>query len=222
MLDLSIYLVTDRSLAVTAGHDPVQMVLDAVAGGVTTVQIREKHAADAEIFAYLEAISRAIPAYVGLIINDHIDIYLAARAAGLKIDGVHVGQSDMSPSQVRERVGPGALIGLSAATAAELSEAESAAQLRVPAVDYVGIGAINDTSTKLDAPPTLGVSGFSDLVSTLKLPAVAIGGIGFADVAPLRTAGAAGVAVVSLICAANSPLHNAQKLSHLWAGAALE
>lgn len=210
MLDLSVYLVTDSALARAAGHDPIRVVLDAVRGGVTCVQVRDKTASDAAVLALLADLADVLPPTVTLLVNDRVEVFLAARAAGIRVDGVHVGQQDERVTRVRARIGEDAVLGLSAATATELAEAERAG------VDYVGIGTIHDTATKADAPPALGVAGFAHLVANIGIPAVAIGGIGLADVAPLRAAGAAGVAVVSLIVSAPSPEIAARRIAQRW------
>lgn len=210
MLDLSVYLVTDSVLARAAGHDPVHVVAEAVRGGVRCVQVRDKGASDAAVLAQLADIAAVIPEDVTLLVNDRVDVFLAARAAGIRVDGVHVGQGDERVSRVRARIGADAILGLSAATVAEIADAELAG------VDYIGIGAIHETATKADAPPAIGVAGFAALVAGTRLPAVAIGGIALDDVAALREAGAAGVAVVSLIVSAPNPRLAARRIAQRW------
>ena len=210
--DLSVYLVTDAEQSRRKGRDLVRTVREAVAGGVTTVQIREKHASTSDMLQLIEDLSEHLPQRVTVIINDRIDVYLAARQRGLRADGVHVGQHDMPVGLVRELVGPDAMIGLSAQTAAHLA----AAAARPERVDYVGIGTVRATSSKADAPPPLGVHGVAALARTCPLPAVAIGGITPEDLPPLRAAGLAGAAVVSFICASPDPQAAAAALSHAW------
>lgn len=215
MTDLSIYLVTDSGISAQAGHSVAEVVLAAVRGGATTVQIREKDAPAAEFLASVVEVSRALPDAVSLVVNDRVDVFLAARAAGAKVAGVHVGQSDLPAGAVRALIGPDALLGVSAATPAELEAAEDP----VAAVDYVGIGAVNATTTKRDAPSPLGVERFAELAASTRLPAVAIGGIGPDDIGPLRRAGAAGVAIVSGICGADDPEAATRDLARVWRGA---
>lgn len=215
MTDLSIYLVTDSGISAQAGHSVAEVVAAAVRGGATTVQIREKDAPAAEFLDTVVEVSRALPDAVSLVVNDRVDVFLAARAAGARVAGVHVGQSDLPAGSVRALIGPDALLGVSAATPSELQAAEDPAA----AVDYVGIGAINATTTKRDAPSPLGAERFAELAASTRLPAVAIGGIGPDDIGPLRRAGAAGVAIVSGICGADDPEAATRDLARVWRGA---
>ncbi len=211
-LDLSLYLVTDSALARRAGHDVVDVVRAATASGVTVVQIREKDAAAAPFLHTVLRVADVIPEHVALIVNDRIDVFLAARAAGAAVAGVHVGQSDLPAPAVRELIGPDAILGLSASTNEQLRAAASG-----PArVDYVGIGAVHPTATKSDAPPELGIVGFARLAALSSLPSVAIGGVTRADLPLLRAGGAAGAAVVSAICAAPDPGSAARELRAAW------
>lgn len=215
-LDLSVYLVTDSTLASRAGHDLVDLVRDAVDNGVTTVQVREK---DTPARAFLDVVlrlGRVLPPEVTLLVNDRVDVFLAARRAGCRVSGVHVGQSDLPVEVVRVLIGPHAVLGLSASTPDQLRRAaESPAR-----VDYVGIGALHATTTKRDAPAPLGHDGFVALVAASGLPAVAIGGVIAADLPALRAAGAAGAAVVSAVCAVPDPGAAARQLRAAWDGVA--
>lgn len=215
-VDLAVYLVTDRDQAEAAGHDLVDLVATAARAGVTAVQVREKEAPAGAFLATVLAVAAVLPEDVALVVNDRVDVFLAARAAGARVAGVHVGQSDLPVDLVRRLVGPDALVGLSAATPEELRAAGSGPGR----VDYVGIGALRATATKPDAPTPLGVAGFARLVAASTLPAVAIGGIVPADLGPLRAAGAAGAAVVSGICAAPDPAAAAGTYARAWADAA--
>lgn len=213
--DLSLYLVTDARSARSAGHDLVELVRGAARGGVTAVQVREK---DAPASAFLETVLRVadvLPAGVALLVNDRVDVFLAARAAGARVAGVHVGQSDLPVEAVRNLVGPDAVLGLSASTPEQLRRAAAS-----PArVDYVGIGAVHATTTKADAPEPLGLDRFAGLVAASALPAVGIGGVTRADLPAMRAAGAAGAAVVSAICSAPDPAAAARELRSAWGAA---
>jgi thiamine-phosphate pyrophosphorylase len=211
-LDLSLYLVTDARAAATAGHDVVSVVAAAVANGVSAVQVREKDAPARVFLDTVLSVAALLPASVALIVNDRVDVFLAARAAGARVTGVHVGQSDLPVSAVRALVGPDAVIGLSASTPEQLHSA--AADLAL--VDYVGIGAVHATLTKADAPPALGHAEFARLVAISALPAVAIGGVTGADLPRLRQAGAAGAAIVSAICGSDDPGAAARELRSAW------
>jgi thiamine-phosphate diphosphorylase len=187
-----------------------------VAGGATAVQVREKQA-DAGVFLdTVLKVAAVLPESVALFVNDRVDVFLAARHAGARVTGVHVGQQDLPVAAVRELVGPEALIGLTANTPAELF----AAGREVARVDYVGIGSVHATASKADAAPALGVAGFATLAGSTFLPAVAIGGITAADISGLRAAGAAGVAVISAICGAADPRAATARLVRAWEAAA--
>lgn len=209
--DLSLYLVTDARIASAAGHDLVELVRTATANGVTAVQLREK---DAPARAFLDTVLRVsavIPEQVALIVNDRVDVFLAARQAGARVSGVHVGQSDLPADAVRALIGPDAVLGVSASTPQQLAAAADCGT-----VDYVGIGALHATATKRDAPPPLGHDAFARLVAAGALPAVAIGGVTAADLVRLRRAGAAGAAVVSAICGAADPARATRDLRATW------
>lgn len=217
-VDLSVYLVTDATLAATRGRDVASTVAAAVAGGATAVQVREKDAPAATFLATVLAVAAVLPEAVALFVNDRVDVFLAARACGALVTGVHLGQSDLPVRLVRELVGEDAVIGLSAATGAELA----AAAADPGRVDYVGIGVLRATSTKPDAPSPLGVAGFAQLAASSVLPAVAIGGVTVADMASLRGTGAAGAAIVSGICAAADPEAATKEFVAAWGAAAAE
>lgn len=211
-LDLSIYLVTDATQAARAGHRIVDVVAEAVRGGVTTVQVREKYADARGVLQLVEALSAQLPEHVALFVNDRIDVFLAARARGARVTGVHIGQEDLTAEDVRAMIGPEPLIGLTANTSAEL-----AAAVASPAgVAYVGIGSVRDTGSKPDAAPSLGVDGVVALARECSLPAVAIGGVLPDDLPALRAGGVAGAAVVSWICAASDPRVAAHQLTQAW------
>lgn len=206
-----IYLVTDT---VQCGERGVAAVAAAaVAGGVRTVQVREKHASAAEFYALVRAVADAVGDRALVLVDDRVDIYLAARAAGARVHGVHVGQSDLPITSVRSLVGPDAVVGLTANTPAHL---DAVRKLAPGTVDYLGAGVIHPTSTKPDHPAPLGVDGFQAFASAAPLPCVAIGGIGLSDIRDLRAAGASGAAVVSAICTAADPQRSAEELVAAW------
>jgi len=214
--DLSTYLVTDSAQANAAGHDLVDLVYEAVAGGVTIVQLREKDLPAREFLDLVLRVSTAVARKVPVLVNDRVDVYLAAREMGARVAGVHVGQNDLPVGVVRSLVGPSAIVGLSAATLTQLEEAG----IRSTGVDYVGIGALHPTMSKKDAPTALGHERMAELIALSSLPTVAIGGIGVDDLRPLRAAGADGAAVVSAICGAADPRQAARRLAEAWASAA--
>ena len=209
--DLSLYLVTDPDLCGERGV--VETVRQAVDGGVRIVQLRDKDATDAETTAQLVELSRVIDGRAALVVNDRLDAALAARAQGARVDGVHLGQGDESVLRARDALGPDAIIGLTANTHEHFAAVRG---LPAGTVDYLGVGVIRPTSTKPDHPPALGVEGFRALVATTILPCVAIGGVGIDDTERLRGAGAAGLAVVSALCAAADPTREAAAFVRRW------
>jgi thiamine-phosphate pyrophosphorylase len=229
-IDLSLYLVTDERLAAAAGHDLVELVREAAENGVTVVQVREKTASARQFLDTVMRVAEVIPEHVALIVNDRVDVFLAARAAGARVAGVHVGQSDLPVEAVRGLVGD-AIVGVSASTDAELLRAATSGVR----IDYVGVGTVHATTTKSDAPPPLGIDGVARSVATLAahrgapaaagptrtpLPVVAIGGVSLVDLSGLHAAGAAGAAVVSAICSAPDPGAASRALRSAWEAAA--
>ncbi len=214
-LDLRLMLVTDRGLAERHGRSLEAVVRAAVDGGATIVQLRAKHESGAMMLDSAASIA-ALLAELGVpfLINDRLDIALAVRACGLPVAGVHLGQSDLPVRAARAVLAAqqwsDAVVGVSASTPAQLDAAEA------DGADYVGIGAVFATSTKPDAPPELGVKGFASLATASTLPAVAIGGVTARDVAALKRADAAGLAVVSAICAAEDPASAAAEIRTAW------
>jgi thiamine-phosphate pyrophosphorylase len=193
IFDPSVYLVLDRLFV--GERDLLATLQAALAGGVTIVQLRDKQAPRPLFLAQARRIQALLrPTGVPLIINDRVDV-----AQEIGADGVHVGQDDMAAAEARRLLGPEAIIGLSASRPDELASADPAL------VDYIGLGPVYPTDTKLNTPPPLGVGGVRALRPRLKLPVVAIGGIGANNAAPLIVAGADGVAVVSSICSAPDP-----------------
>jgi thiamine-phosphate pyrophosphorylase len=202
--DPALYLVTDTALAGPRGVPEV--VRAAVAGGVTTVQVRDKTASRRELYALTLAVKEVLAGTgVVLFVNDAVDVALLADA-----DGVHVGQDDLPAADVRALVGPDRLLGLSAG-----SDDELAVALALPpgTVDVVGIGPVWSTPTKPDAGTGLGPGGVAALAAKAAaggLQSVAIGGIDV-ERAPLVT-GVDGICVVSAICAAPDPAAAARAL----------
>lgn len=207
-MDLGIYLVTDRELCGERGV--IDTVARAVAGGASVVQYREKSAPDQEQLREIAALADVIDAGVPLLINDRLDLAVAARRRGIRVDGVHLGQDDASLADARAALGTDALIGYSAETIEQITAVDARG------ADYIGVGAIFATATKTDHPPELGIEGFAALTGAVDVPCVAIGGVKLDHVRALRDAGAAGVAVVSAICAAPDPEATAQEFVAAW------
>ena len=196
---LRLHLVTDSALCGARGI--LAVVEAAVRGGVTCVQLREK-SLDTRAFVERARALKAwlLPLGVPLLINDRVDVALACGA-----DGVHVGQNDMTPEDVR-RLMPGALIGLSVESLAQLAAAE-----RAP-VDYYGISPVFATRSKHDAAPALGLDGLRAIRAGTRRPLVAIGGINAGNAADVMAAGADGLAVVSALCSSADPAAAAREL----------
>lgn len=195
---LKLYLVTDESLCLH--HSLTDVVQMAVQAGVTCVQLREKHldtGAFVEKARALKSILRAHAPHVPLMINDRVDVALAAA-----VDGVHVGQSDMAAADVR-RLMPTAIIGLSVESLSDVQavlQEQSLRERRV--VDYLGVSPVFATPTKTDTAPPLGLDGLASIRALTDLPLVAIGGIHADNARAVIDAGADGIAVVSAICSA--------------------
>ena len=211
-----IYLVADS--ASTAGRPLADIVAAAVDGGITTVQLRCKDLSAARFLDVVAACALHTAGRAALLVNDRVDVFLAARAAGASVQGVHIGQSDLPAPLVRELIGPDAILGLSAATDAQIDAANRLHANAPGTIDYLGVGAVHATPTKKDHPEPLGHAGVARAVGLSDLPVVAIGGIDAADVAPLARTGAAGVAVVRAICSAQDPRAAATNLRNLWEG----
>ena len=191
--DLSLYLVTDP--VICARHGLVETVRAAVAGGATMVQLRDKEAPDDAFIAAGRALRMALAGSgVPLIVNDRLD---AVEAIGA--DGLHIGQSDVSPQAARARLGSAAVLGLSIETYAQT------AQIDPGVIDYVGAGPVFGTSTKSDHATPIGFDGLRAIAAASTVPVVAIGGLAAAHAAEVLRAGAMGLAVVSAICGAEDP-----------------
>ena len=192
-MDYSLYLVTDRSLS--RGRPNRDIVREAIAGGVTCVQLREKACDTRQFIAEARGLMALLQsAGIPLIINDRLDVALAVGA-----QGVHLGQKDMAIADARRLVGPGFIIGISAESLAD------ALQAQAEGADYIGISPVFATATKKDTASPLGLEGIRRIRAAVNLPLVGIGGIDEENAAAVISAGADGVAVVSAIVAADCP-----------------
>lgn len=200
------YLVTDRPLSL--GRNIDWIVSEAVKGGVTMVQLREKEIDTRE---FIELALKLKPilqeAGVPLIINDRVDVALAVDA-----DGVHIGQSDMPYGLARRLLGPGKIIGLSAENMDQLTDANSLD------IDYIAVSPVYSTATKTDTAPPFGLEGLREAVRLSAHPSVAIGGMNADTAAGAFAAGVDGIAVVSAICSAEDPRKAAEELRGAWLG----
>ncbi|WP_324669895.1 thiamine phosphate synthase [Geochorda subterranea] len=191
VMDLSVYVVTDRDLA--RGRPLDSVVAAAIAGGATAIQLREKRATTRELVELAQALRRLThQAGVSLIVNDRIDVALAVDA-----DGVHVGQDDMPARLARQLIGPERILGVTAGTEEEARRAQE------DGADYLGCTAVFPTATKPDHREPLGLDGLQRLARAVSIPVVAIGGIHAGNAADVLARGAAGIAVVSAVMAAD-------------------
>lgn len=200
---LKLYLVTDRDLSL--GRSLEEVVSEAVTGGVTMVQLREKNATTGEFVDLARRMMSVLkPLGIPLIINDRVDVAMAVDA-----DGVHIGQSDMAYADARRLLGPDKIIGLSVENFEDLKVAN------ILDVDYIGISPVYGTPTKTDTAEPFGLEGLRKAVQMSAHPTVAIGGMNNSTVADVIATGVDGVAVVSAICSAPSPRDAAAELLNI-------
>jgi thiamine-phosphate pyrophosphorylase len=205
MIDLRLNAIVDPERA--NGRSLVELTRLVVAGGATLIQLRDKHGSTRRMIEEARAI-KAVLAGTGvpLVINDRVDVALAAGA-----DGVHVGQDDMPAEEARRLVGPKAIIGLSIKSVAQAN----AAPLDV--IDYAGIGGVYATTSKDNPNPPIGVADLRAIVAAFRarrknFPVCGIAGIDASNAAPVVEAGADGVAVISALSVAHDPQAAAREL----------
>lgn len=188
MIDYTLYLVTDRELM---SCDTIEESVErAIAGGASVVQLREKNATSREFYELAVRVKKITePRGMPLIINDRIDICLAAGA-----DGVHLGQKDIPCDIARRILGSEKIIGVSAATPEEAAKAEC------DGADYLGVGAVFSTSTKTDTRPVT-PEIIRGIRAAVTIPFVVIGGINSENIETLKGLGINGAAVVSAVVA---------------------
>lgn len=203
--DPTLYVLIDPEPC--GDRPPGEIAAAAVRGGATLVQLRAKKATTREFLALASALRAALAdTGVRLLINDRVDVALVTGA-----EGVHVGQDDLPPEEVRRLLGPRATIGLS------VRNAEEAAAAPLDILDYVAIGGVFATASKNNTTPPVGIEGLTQLAALLHerrpdLPLVAIAGIDAGNAADVVRAGVQGVAVISAICGAPDPERAAREL----------
>jgi thiamine-phosphate pyrophosphorylase len=202
MVDLRLYAIVDPERA--NGRALPDLARAVAAGGATLVQLRYKHGATRALVAEARAVKAALD--VPLLINDRVDVALAAMA-----DGVHVGQDDMAVEDARALLGPRAVIGLSIKTVAQ------AAAAPLDLIDYVGVGGVYATTSKDNPSPPIGVAGLRAIVAALRarkrdLPICGIAGIDAGNAAAVIGAGADGVSVISALSMRPDPQAAAREL----------
>lgn len=199
-LDLRLYLVTDPSF----GPDLRRVVVPAVEGGVTCVQVRAKHATVEELAAQVESLQDALAGSGVLVLsNDHV-----VRVAG----GVHGGTGDPHPTVLRSRVGPDAVVGWSVEHLDQLDDLAA-----VSVCSYLAVSPVHDTATKRDTAPPLGLRGVTHVARRVdgRLPVVGIGGLDEHNAHGAVAAGLDGIAVVRAIGSHPDPGRAARRLRHV-------
>ncbi len=192
---LDTYLVTQEDLS--EGRSTAEIVDAAIAGGIDVVQVREKHRSAADQLAISRELRKpTADAGVTLVVNDRVDVAVAAEA-----DGVHLGDDDLPVAAARDQLGEDAIIGRSVSTVAAAVTAEE------NGADYLGVGAVYATSSKnVDADQqAIGLDTLTEITEAVDIPIVGIGGVTPDRAADVVEAGADGVAVISAITAADDP-----------------
>jgi len=198
-----LYLVTDRHLCGNKSLETV--ILQAVKGGVSYVQLREKEISTRYFIEEAMRVKKILQPYnVSLIINDRVDVALACGA-----QGVHIGQEDMPYAVARKLLGPKAIIGLSVETWEDVEKSQALD------VNYIGVSPVFATQTKTDTKGAWGLAGVAKIKAFSRHPLVAIGGINEANIGDVVRAGAQCVAVVSAICASSHPAEASRKLHQM-------
>ena len=188
-----LYAVTDQ-MWLKEGETLTDVVESVLQNGATFLQIREKDLAEDAFELEAERLKTLCAQHgVPFVVNDSVEIALQCNA-----DGVHVGQSDIKGRDIRSIIGTDKILGISAGTVAEAVAAEKAG------ADYIGVGAVFPTGTKKNATP-MTMELLKEIVSSVSIPVVAIGGISAENILQLRGSGVDGVAVVSAIFAAEDP-----------------
>lgn len=201
-VNYTLYLVTDRSFIKDKSLD--KAVEESIMGGATLVQLREKDVDSLDFYNEALKVKEVCKKYsVPLIINDRVDIALAVDA-----DGVHVGQSDLPCSIVRNIIGVEKIIGVST------SNVEEALKAQEDGADYVGVGAVFPTTTKDDAD-SVTIEELNNIKKSLNIPVVAIGGISEKNIVKLNPANIDGVAVISAILGKENITEAAKNLKKL-------
>lgn len=203
-LDLRLYALVDP--AVSGGRSLTDLAR-LIAGSATLVQLRDKHAETGAFVAEARTLRQVLaPLGVPLLVNDRVDVALAAQA-----DGVHIGQDDMTPQDARRLLGDGALIGLS------IQSVEQAQAAPLELIDYVGVGGVYATTSKDNTAPPIGPPGLARIAEVIRarrpnFPICGIAGITAGNAANVIAAGADGVAVISALSLAPDPAKAAREL----------
>lgn len=202
-IDYSVYLVTDHRDK--TDEEFLNVVEEAIKGGTAIVQLREKTASTKDFYQLALKVKEITSKYdVPLLINDRIDIALAVDC-----EGVHIGQDDMPAGIARKIIGNDKILGVSASTVDEAIKAEE------DGADYIGSGAVFPTATKDDAD-SVSKEELKNIVDSINIPVVAIGGITLENANTLKDTGIAGFSVVSAIMSADNPKEASKELKKIY------
>lgn len=203
-VDYRLYLVTDRDIL--KGRDIFAAVAEAIKGGVTLIQLREKNLSSLEFYHIALKMKELTHRFqIPLIINDRLDIALAVDA-----DGLHVGQEDLPLTAARRLLGKGKMLGYSVSTVEEALYGEK------NGADYLGAGPVYPTGSKLDAVAPIGVGNLKRISENVSIPVVGIGGISAANIREVKAAGAAGISLISAVLGSDVIEKAAGSLAKLW------
>lgn len=186
-IDYTLYLVTDRGIL--KGRDIFKATEDAIKGGVTLLQLREKDISTLDFYNIALKMKIISKHYnVPLIINDRLDIALAVDA-----DGLHIGQDDMPIEIARKLLGENKLLGYSVANAKQAIYGEK------NGADYLGAGPVYPTGSKSDAGKPIGIDGLKIIRNSVSIPIVGIGGISLSNISEVKSSGIDGISLISAI-----------------------
>ena len=203
-LDYSLYLLTDRSIL--NGRDLFQAVEDSIKGGVTLVQLREKNISSLDFYNIAVKMKKLVNSYgIPLIINDRLDIALAAQA-----DGLHIGQEDLPLEITRKLLGPNKILGYSVANVEQAIFGQSMG------ADYLGAGAVYPTSSKADTGVAIGTEELKKIKQAVSLPVVGIGGIGLSNIEEVKMTGIDGISLISAILGSVDIEATSRALFNIW------
>ena len=202
-IDYSVYLVTDHRNK--TDEEFLRIIEESIKGGTSIVQLREKTASTKDFYQLALKVKEITRKYdVPLLINDRIDIAIAVDS-----EGVHIGQDDMPADIARKIIGEDKILGVSASTVEEAEKAQE------DGADYIGSGAVFPTATKDDAD-SVSKEELKEIVESIDIPVVAIGGITLENAVTLKDTGIAGFSVVSAIMSADDPKEASQKLREIY------
>jgi thiamine-phosphate pyrophosphorylase len=203
-VDYTLYLVTDRGML--NGTDLYHAVGEAIRGGVTLLQLREKDISSSDFFSIAVEMKKLANSYqVPLIINDRLDIALAVDA-----DGLHIGQEDIPLDIARKVLGQGKILGYSVSNLIEAEYGEK------HGADYLGAGPVYHTGSKETATEPIGIDGIKRIKESVSIPVVGIGGIGMSNILDIRESGIDGISVISAILARDDINAAARDLKKAW------